>query len=128
GKPCYYAGVLNLYQLKHTGRADLKAPRALSESQDKFARARKELLAEGGGVISIYYHPCEWVHAEFWDGVNFKRGANPPREAWKAPPQKTPEETRVSYEVFEKYVRFMKRFDDVRFITATEAAKLYRDK
>jgi hypothetical protein len=30
--------------------------------------------------------------------------------------------------VFEEYVRFMKRFPDVRFITASEAARLYRDR
>jgi len=32
------------------------------------------LKGDGGGLISIFYHPCEWVHQEFWDGVNFKRG------------------------------------------------------
>ena len=32
------------------------------------------LAKEGGGLISIYYHPCEWVHKQFWDGVNFSRG------------------------------------------------------
>ena len=97
-------------------------------AEDRFVAARKELLAEGGGIISIYYHPCEFVHKQFWDAVNFRDGANPPREQWKKPPQKSDEETRSSYQVFEDYVRFMKRFADVRFITATQAAKLYRDK
>ncbi len=127
GKPCYYAGVLNLYQLEHTVRADLNNAKLLSQTEDRFARARKKLLAEGGGVISIYYHPCEWVHKEFWDGVNFGRGANPPREAWKLPRQKTADETKLSYRIFADYVRFMKRFPDVKFITASEAARLYRD-
>src|SRR6202042_1694801 len=65
GKPCYYGGVLNLYQLKHVRRADLNNPKALAGAEEQFVRSRKELLAEGGGVISIYYHPCEWVHKEF---------------------------------------------------------------
>jgi hypothetical protein len=127
-KPHYYCGVLNLYKLEHTIRADLNAKEKLGEAQERFAAARKKLLAEGGGIVSICYHPCEWVHKKFWDGVNFVKGANPPREQWKLPPQKTAEETKLSYEIFAEYVRFMKRFDDVQFITASEAAKLYRDK
>src|SRR5262249_41540370 len=105
-----------------------KNPRELSRAEDRFAEARKKLLAEGGGVVSIMYHPCEFVHRQFWDGVNFSKGANPPREDWKQPPAKTPEETRAAYQVFESYIRFIKRFPDVRFITASEAAKLYRDR
>jgi hypothetical protein len=126
-RPCYYCGVLNLYKLAHTLRADLKKPAELPRAEERFAAARKALLAEGGGVVSVYYHPCEFVHKEFWDAVNFRKGANPPRERWKAPPQKTAEETRSAYAVFESYVRFMKRFPDVQFITASEAARLYRD-
>jgi hypothetical protein len=127
-KPYYYGGALNMYKLAYQLRADLNKPADLEKAEDRFLAARKELLAQGGGLISIFYHPCEFVHKEFWDGVNFRDGANPPREQWKKPPQKSDEETRSSYEVFENYLRFMKRFDDVRFITATEAAKLYRDK
>src|SRR5205085_447701 len=62
------------------------------------------------------------------DGVNFSKGANPPREQWKVPPQKSPEETKTAYESFETWVRFIKRFPDVQFVTASEAAKLYRDR
>jgi hypothetical protein len=127
-RPCYYCGVLNLYKLAHTLRADLNNPKELPQAEERFAQARKELLAEGGGVVSIFYHPCEFVHKKFWDGVNFSRGENPPREKWKEPPAKTAEETRSSYRVFEEYVRFIKRFPEVRFITASEAAKLYRDR
>jgi hypothetical protein len=127
-RPCYYCGVLNLYKLAYTLRADLNHPNELPRAEERFAQVRKELLSQGGGVVSIFYHPCEFVHKQFWDGVNFARGANPPREQWKKPPAKTPEETRVSYQVFEDYVRFIKRFSDVRFITASEAVKLYRDR
>jgi hypothetical protein len=126
--PCYYGGILNLYKLEHTMRTDLTQPEKLKEAQDRFLRSRKKLLAEGGGVVSIYYHPCEFVHKMFWDGVNFMHGANPPREAWKKPPMKTEEETRVAFELFERYITFIKEQPDVVFITATEAAKLYADK
>jgi hypothetical protein len=126
-KPYYYGGVFTMYKLAHQLRADLNKPEKLPAAQEDFLNARKRLLAEGGGLVSIFYHPCEFVHKEFWDGVNFRNGANPPRELWQKPPHKTAEESQVSYEVFENYIRFMKRFDDVRFITATEAAKLHGD-
>jgi hypothetical protein len=127
GRPHYYDGILTLYKLTHTLRADLKAPEALKQAEDRFAAARQKLLAEGGGIVSIYYHPCEFVHREFWDGVNFRRGANPPREQWKLPPTKTPEESRAAFETFEDYIRFIKRFPEVQFITASGAAEVYRD-
>jgi hypothetical protein len=128
GKPHYYGGLLTLYQLDHVLRVDLKGgPDALPQAEDRFAAARRALLADGGGVVSIYYHPCEFVHKEFWDGVNFRHGANPPREQWRPPPAKSPAESRAAYELFENYVRFIKRFAEVRFVTASEAAALYRD-
>ena len=126
--PCYYAGVLNLYKLEHTQRVDLTEPEKLKAAQDRFLKSRTKLLKEGGGVVSIYYHPCEFVHKTFWDGVNFSHGANPPREQWKKPPMKTEEETRVAFEIFERYITFIKEQPDVVFITATDATKLYADK
>src|SRR5262249_34421822 len=126
GRPHYFCGVLTLYKLAHTLRADLRS-KILKDAEDRFLAARQKLLAEGGGVVSIYYHPCEFVHKEFWDGVNSRDGANPPRERWKLPPVQTEEESQRAYEVFESYIRFIKRFPEVRFITASEAAKLYRD-
>src|SRR5262249_44158668 len=63
-----------------------------------------------------------------WDGVNFSKGANPPREEWQLPPQKTEAESKTAYETFENYIRFIKRFPEVQFITANEAAEIYRDK
>jgi hypothetical protein len=127
-RPCYYCGVLNLYKLAYQLRTGLGGPNDLEAAEQKFVAARDKLLAEGGGIVSIFYHPCEFVHRQFWDGVNFRNGANPPREEWQLPPMKTPEESKVAYQSFEGYIRFMKRFADVQFITATQAAKLYRDK
>jgi hypothetical protein len=126
-KPHYYCGLLNLYWLAHMPRVGLADPKDVPAAEEKFSDARRELLAEGGGVVSIIYHPCEFVHKKFWDGVNFRAGANPPPEKWQIPPQKTPDETKVAFDNFEGYVRFMKRFPDVCFITATDAVKLYHD-
>ncbi len=127
-KPYYYGEVLNFYKLEHQLRAQLDSLPALKVAEDRFLAARKKLQSEGGGIVSIFYHPCEFVHKEFWDGVNFKNGANPPRAEWREPPMKSPRETEIAFEIFENYIRFMKRFPDVKFVTATEAAQLYRDR
>ena len=127
GKPCYYCGLLNIYQITHMPRTALTGPDDLVQAEKKFVEARKDLIEQGGGLVSIIYHPCEFVHKEFWDGVNFRNGANPPRHEWKMPAQKTAEETRIAYELFEKYIRYMHHFDDVKFITASDAVRLYAD-
>jgi hypothetical protein len=127
-RPHFYCGLLNLYRLTHTIRADLNAPDKLKDAEARFLEARTQLLAEGGGVVSIVYHPCEFVHKQFWDGANFKYGANPPRSEWRLPAAKTAEETRSSFAIFSTYIAFMKRFPEVRFITASEAVTHYRDR
>src|SRR5262245_16511372 len=65
-KPCYYCGVFNLYKLAHTIRADIHRPSEYKSAEQRFLQAREQLLAEGGGVVSIVYHPCEFVHNQFW--------------------------------------------------------------
>jgi hypothetical protein len=85
------------------------------------------LIKDKGGVVSIVYHPCEFVHKQFWDGVNFRKGANPSREEWQLPPVKSAAETRQAFANFEEYVLFMKRFPEVHFVSATDAAKDYPD-
>ena len=127
-KPFYYGNALNLFHLEYRPRADLRSPDKYGEAEDKFLQMRAKIQKEGGGIISIYYHPTEWVTNQFWDGANFTNGANPPREEWKLPKQKSAEETKVAFEIFEKYVRFMKRFEDVEFINARDAVKIWHDK
>jgi hypothetical protein len=127
-RPHYYCGVLTLYKLAHTLRTGLGGENELRAAEDAFHQARQALIDEGGGVVSIFYHPCEFVHKQFWDGVNFTGGANPPREQWKLPPMKSPEEIATAYRTFESYIRFIHGFPDVRFITASGAAQLYRDR
>ena len=127
GKPFYYGGLLNFYRLTHLQRTGLLYAHELEMAKIQFLRSRDQLLAEKGGVISIVYHPCEFVHQQFWDGVNFKYGANPPRESWKLPPQKSAAETKLAFDNFQQYILFMKRFPEVRFVTVSEAAQRYVD-
>jgi len=127
-QPFYYGGMLNVFKMRSTlARMDLGED-ALGKGREKFRAACDKLRAQGGGTISIYYHPCEFIHREFWDGVNFRRGANPPRHEWKLPPMQSGAEIERNFHDFEEYVKFIKAQPGVRFVTAGELMKLYKDK
>lgn len=128
GKPFWYCNALVVYDMKpNVTRMDLKNPDGLKPAEKEFSQIADRLRGEGGGLVSIYYHPCEWVHQTFWDGVNFGRGANPPREQWKAPPQKPPEETEALFARYGRYVDFIRNTPNIHFITASELPVLYAD-
>ena len=129
GKPFWYAGALNVYHMgQNYTRMELHEPSAVEPAKKKFSAIAERLRSEdGGGLISIFYHPCEWVHREFWDAVNFRRGANPPREQWKPPPQRTAEETEAAFHRFGEYIDYIRTTPGVRFITASELLTLYPD-
>lgn len=130
-KPFYFAGALNVFKMgrgRGYTRMELHDPAAV-EPAKKEVTAMSERLAreDGGGLISIFYHPCEWVHQQFWDGVNFSRGANPPRKAWRPPLQRTPEETESAYQRFGEYLDHLLAIPGVRFVTASDLPAMYPD-
>ena len=128
GRPFWYCNALVVYDMNpNTTRMDLFAPDGLAPAEKEFTAIADRLRSEGGGLISIYYHPCEWVHKQFWDSVNFIRGRNPPREQWVAPPQRPPEETDAAFERFGAYIDHMLKQPNVRFITAEDLPALYVD-
>jgi hypothetical protein len=94
----------------------------------KFDRVHERLIQEGGGIISIYYHPCEFLHRQFWDGVNFAHGANPPRSEWKLPPLKSSEQQQQAFHAFETYLDHIVNHPGVRLVTAREIPSLYPDR
>ncbi len=94
-KPCYYGGVLNLYKLAHTLRADLNDPKQLQRAEDRFAAGPQGAAGRGRRhrqhlLSSLRVRPQAVLGRR-----QLPRGANPPREQWKAPPAKTAEETRI---------------------------------
>jgi hypothetical protein len=67
------------------------------------------------------------VHQKFWDAVNFSRGANPPREDWKAPPQRPAAETEAAFTRFGAYLDHLRAWPNVQFVTASQLPKIYPD-
>jgi hypothetical protein len=128
-QPFWYAGALIVYHMgENYTRMELHDPAAVEPAKQRFAAIVERLGNQpDGGLISIFYHPCEWVHKEFWDGVNFRRGANPPREQWKAPPQRPPEETEAAFQRFGQYIDYIHSFPNVHFITAGDLPGIYPD-
>jgi hypothetical protein len=127
-KPFWYAGALNVYHMgQNWTRMELHDPAAVEPAKRKVSAIAERLRKDGGGLISIFYHPCEWVHREFWDSVNFRRGANPPREQWKAPPQLPPEETEAAFHRFGEYIDHIRAIPGVHFVTAGELPMIYHD-
>jgi hypothetical protein len=129
GRPFWYAGVLNVFNMGgNLARMDLHEEGGLERGRAEFHAAYERLRGAGGGLISVYYHPAEWVHREFWDAVNFRRGANPPREQWKQPPQRSREETEAAYDRFDQYVAYQLSLPGVRHVTAGDLPRLYTNR
>ena len=79
-QPFWYGGLLYVFKMgRNQFRAQLNVGAEDTAANKRFDETAARLAAAGGGVISIYYHPTEFVTTEFWDGVNFSHGANPER-------------------------------------------------
>ncbi len=125
-QPVWYGGLLNVYSMgQYQLRASLDDEAALPQAFDKFDHAADQLEAKGGGMISIYYHPTEFITTAFWD-LNFAKGANPERADWKKPPRRTAEETERCFRILIRYVEHAKSRSDVHFVTARELPLLYQ--
>lgn len=127
-RPFWYGGMLNILELgdcvMRTGWTDDEVKQACA----KFDRVSQRLAQDGGGIISVFYHPCEFVHRQFWDGVNFSHGANPPRSEWKLPPTKSPEEQEQAFKAFEAFLDHIVHRAGIQLVTARELPALYPDR
>lgn len=130
-KPFWYANTLTVYNMgrgRGYTRMDLHKADEVEPAKKEVSVMAERLAKDGGGVISIFYHPCEWVHQRFWDGMNFSRGANPPREEWKAAPQRPTDETEAAFQRFGEYIDHIRAIPGVRFVTASELPSIYPDR
>lgn len=127
-RPYWYAGALNVSNLgDFVVRQRDWSDENLEQTIERFDRAYRTLLEEGGGMISIYYHPCEFIHEDFWDAVNFDKGATPPRSEWKRPPMKSPDEQERAFRTFEALLDHVVAQPNVRLVTSREIPALYPD-
>ena len=127
GKPFWYGGILNIFGMKYIN--DFRPNddwTNIAEVEANFRKDYSVLHENGGGLLSIYFHPCEFIHKEFWDAVNFSHGAEPSRSEWKLPPMKSPEAQARSFAFLEKLVEYMKTYP-VHFVTAPQTLSLYPD-
>ncbi len=132
GKPFWYGGLLNIFNTKEGPQLRPSDDWSnLDEAKAKFQEFYFRLSSKPeGGIISLYFHyfhPCEFIHRQFWDAANFAGGSNPPREEWKLPPTKTPEESERAFHYLEGLVTTMKSFPRVEFVTASQALGLFPD-
>jgi hypothetical protein len=128
GQPFWYGGILNVFNMaENVTRVQLQKDADLDQAKTQFENIYRRLRASGGGLVSIYYHPCEFVHREFWDAVNFSHGANPPPEQWRKPALKSAPEIEQGFRNFEGYIDYLKSIAQVKFVTGSELADLYRD-
>jgi peptidoglycan/xylan/chitin deacetylase (PgdA/CDA1 family) len=127
-QPFFYGGLLNVFRMRSTlARMELKGGTSLAEGKARFGAAADLVRSRGGGTVSVYYHPCEWVQTAFWDAVNFSDGADPPRSEWKQPGVRPPAETEAAFADFEQFIAFIKAQPGVRFVTASDLVRLYPD-
>jgi peptidoglycan/xylan/chitin deacetylase (PgdA/CDA1 family) len=129
GRPFWYGGLLNIFNTREGSTLHPNPDWSnIEEARTRFKEMYRQMTERPeGGVISLYFHPCEFIHREFWDGVNFARGANPPREEWKLPPLKTPEESERAFKYLEDLVAYMKSFPRTEFVTASGALRVFAD-
>jgi hypothetical protein len=125
-QPFWYGGLLNVFNMgRNSLRAQLNVGAEDTAAYAQFDDAARRLSSSGGGVISIYYHPTEFVTTEFWDAANFAHGANPARADWVKPRRRTAEDSERCYGVLRHFVEHMKSRPDVYFVTAADLLAIY---
>ena len=127
-QPYWYCGVLNL---NGAGKNCLyfdysfEKPDGILDVESKFKRIYERLSKANGGAVSICLHPHTAVNKIVWDVVNFANGMNRVKDEYERPPVQTRAVTKRAYEQFEQFVQYISRFKNVRWITATDAARIY---
>jgi hypothetical protein len=125
-QPFWYDGLLYVFRMgKNQFRAQLNVGVEDAAAYHRFDDAAGRLEAAGGGLISIYYHPTEFVTTEFWDAVNFAHGASPERDRWVKPRRRMADDSERCYGVLRRFVQHMKSRPGVRFVTADDLLSLY---
>ncbi len=126
-QPFWYSGILYVFNMgANLLRPDLNDESRNPEIHAKLKAAVERLSQAGGGTISTYFHPNEYVEKEFWDAVNFSHGVTMPSSEWKPPPMRTQQDSERCYRILRDYVKFMQSMPAVRFVTAKDLLNIYQ--
>ncbi len=125
-QPFWYGGLLYVFQMgRNQFRAELNVGAEDPAAYKRFDETAQRLASAGGGTISVYYHPNEFVTTEFWDAGNFAHGVNPPRESWVRPHRRTADDSERCYGVLRRFVEHMKSRPGVQFASARDLLTIY---
>lgn len=119
-KPFWYGGLLNLTHLWSTMRLEF-VDGGLEAAQKEFDSFCER--AEAFQLVSIYYHPCEFACTEFWDGVNFNKGRNTPRNQWRPAKVRSKEEMKRRVALLGRFLRYTMQKPGVEYITARQVMR-----
>jgi glutathione S-transferase len=127
-QPFWFAGMLHVFGMgRYLIRPELDRESRVDEAMSRLEEAVRQLQSRGGGLISAYYHPTEFVTTEFWDAVNFSKGANPEREQWRHPRLKPREDAERGFRILSQFAERAGKVPGVRFVTARELTQIYAD-
>lgn len=129
GEPFWYCGVLHVNRMEGsvTRAAFDQGDAGLAEGIRRFDDIHGRHMANGGGLVSIYYHPCEWATTAFWDVVNFGGGAMPPRHEWCGAPLRPAGQMQEGLDVFRRYLEHIVAQPGVEVITGRQLLNLFPD-
>ncbi len=127
-QPFWFQGMLHVFNLRrNTIKMEFGGPEDFRQTCASFEAAYRHLKKLGGGVISVYYHPLEFVCRGFPEVLNYGEGANTPREDWHEPERRTAQEIESGYQYFKSFLQFMQSHRQLDFINAHGALDLYLD-
>jgi len=126
--PFWFCNVLNVFGLQeNVCRFNHGDPDDLPRAKQRVADINERLEKQGGGLISIYYHPCEFSTARFWDGVNFAHGQNTDPQDYAIPPLLVPADTERRLWQMREWLSFIKALPNAKFVDGTSLGRLYPD-
>jgi hypothetical protein len=127
-EPYWYCGLLNLNGANRNFIVfdyTFEDPNGIRVLRRKFKRICENLRNREGGAVSILFHLHTSINRKFWDEVNFGYGENKEKEEYERPPSQTHETTERAWSNFEELISYISQFEHVKFITASEALKIY---
>lgn len=128
-QPYWYCGVLNLNGANENFMKfdyTFESPDGITKLKEQFEEIHQRLSERGGGCVSFLFHLHTAINKEFWDAVNFAHGENRAKKDYVRPPAQAPDVTERAWRDFDEIIGFMASFKDVRFITASDAKRIFR--